>query len=71
MKLIFSFSAKLESTNVGTGFVKRLPKGGTAPVMHPEYSYTSSLLANFVFLHLINFLNSFALSFLLAETTAR
>ena len=71
LKLILSFAAKLSSTKVGTRLVNRLPKGGTAPGIHPEYSKTSSGVANLIFLHLINFLNSLELNLWLAETTAK
>ena len=69
LKLIVSFSAKLLSTKVGIGFVNKLPKGGTAPVIHPEYSKTSSSLANLVFFKQNVYLNFFELKRWLADAT--
>ena len=62
---------RLSSTYVGTGLVNRLPNGGTAPVMHPDTSKTSSVVANLMFLQLMSFLKSLDENLLLADKIAK
>jgi hypothetical protein len=60
---------RLSSTIVYTP--KILPNGGTAPGKQPVISYTSSGVANLMFLTLRTFLTNFQENFLLADITAR
>ena len=54
-----------------TGIPNSLPKGGTAPGRQPVVVYTSSGVANLIFLQLINFLNYLDENFLDALKIAK
>lgn len=54
-----------------TGIPNSLPNGGTAPGRHPVVVYTSSGVANLIFLQLIIFLNYLDENFLEALNIAR
>jgi len=69
LKLIDSYLLILRSTQ--TGIPNNLPNGGTAPGRQPVVVYTSSGVANLMFLQFIIFLNYLEENFLDALKIAR